>query len=427
MSPYNTDPQRFNYLNHLTAKVPGTYVNYFNTITTEDAGKWLYQELGNTQPAAPAMNYIDEILSFANVNKMDVRMHALMWDFRPQQPGWVSSLIDKAYKGDQVARQTLTNAILNRIDYMVHDRASGYQELDGLNEALLTGKLWSIYGGAGVAYFYNEAMRAAADAGNSNLRIFTNEYKVFQDGDSYANWYINKEIKPIRDQGGQLGGIGMQYYVSKHSPSRMMQVLQNMSGQDLPLVLTEFGVQKGKSARKPPRTWMIHYGCCSARRSHRLHPVGFLERAHLAGGPQRRPVGCQLEPDPRRPGLDPTDATVEHHARRPDRRRKWLSELSGFYGDYDVIIGDQHFDLSLVKGISDYVLNYVDPNLPIFDPSMLVTGLMAVLPENTGGGDPPVFNMVTVPEPSSLVLGVVAAASLMFWGHRQNLRRCLIA
>ena len=58
---------------------------------------------------------------------------------------------------------------------------------------------------------------------------------------------------------------------------------------------------------------------------------------------------------------------------------------------------------------------------------MLVTGLMAELPENTGGGDPPVFNMVTVPEPSSLVLGVVAAASLMFWGHRQNLRRCLKA
>ena len=355
LSPYNTDPQRFNYLNHLTAKVPGTYVNYFNTITTEDAGKWLYQELGNTQPAAPAMNYIDEILSFANVNKMDVRMHALMWDFRPQQPGWVSSLIDKAYKGDQVARQTLTNAILNRIDYMVRDRASGYQELDGLNEALLTGKLWSIYGEAGVAYFYNEAMRAAANAGNSNLRVFTNEYKVFQDGDSYANWYINKEIKPIRDQGGQLGGIGMQYYVSNHSPSRMMQVLQNMSVQDLPLVLTEFGVQKGKSASQaatylddslrllfgtPNATDFILWGFWKGHIWPEA-PNGALWDANWNLTPAGQ-VWTRL--------MQQWNTTLDGLT----ADENGFLNFSGFYGDYDVVIGDQHFDLSLVKGISDY-------------------------------------------------------------------------
>jgi GH35 family endo-1,4-beta-xylanase len=430
LSPYNADPQRFNYMNHLAAKVPGTYVNYFNTVTTEDAGKWLYHEYGTTQPAAPTMDYVDTILDFAAANDMKVRMHNLMWDFRQQQPAWVSTLIDKAKKGDQNARQQLTNSILNRIDYLVNDRASRYVELDGLNEALLTGKLWSLYGGAGVAYFYNKAMEAAAAAGNSNLRIFTNEYNVFQDGsDSYANWYANKEIKLIRDQGGQLGGIGIQYYVSKHNPARIEQTLQNLSGQGIPIALTEFGVQKNQSAASAAKylddTMRLMFGTAEATdfilwgfwKGHIWPeaPNGALWDANWNLTPAGQ-VWTSL--------MQQWNTTLDGLTADPNG----LLNFSGFYGDYDVVIGDQHYDLTLEKGVSDYVLNYVDPNAPIYDPVLVDLAAAPVplspsdepdAPSGSSTSSLTSSQILTVPEPSSIALGVIGGLGLLCLAARK--------
>jgi len=79
-----------------------------------------------------------------------------------------------------------------------------------------------------------------------------NEYNVLQNnGTSYGTFYFN-HINDLRNAGGNVGGIGVQYYPtaangtgtgsSQHSPARIVSTLQNLSVEGLPIVLTEFGV-----------------------------------------------------------------------------------------------------------------------------------------------------------------------------------------
>src|SRR5262249_53305218 len=73
---------------------------------------------------------------------------------------------------------------------------------------------------------------------------------ILLDGpDNYGNWYRDS-IESIRNAGGNVGGIGVQYYVrtAGHSPSKIMQTLQNLSVDGIPITLTEFGVQGGNAS-----------------------------------------------------------------------------------------------------------------------------------------------------------------------------------
>ena len=422
VSPYNTSPSKQAYLDHLTAKVPGTDVNFFNMVTTEDAGTWGFHEPGTTQPAAPDLSYVDDILKYATNNEMKVRLANLMWDFRNEQPAWVGKLLDSARKGDPNARANLTDSINNRIHYLMNDRAGQYVEMVGLNEALLTGKFWGTYGGAGMAYFYNQLMAAAAANGNPDLRILTNEYNVLQNGrDAYGNWYAQQEIKAIRDQGGTIGAIGVQYYVLPgHSPARIMQTLQNLSVQGLPIALTEFGVQKGSSAKAAATylndTMRLIFGLPDALD---FSTWGFWQ-GHISYGARYgalrdtnwnlTPAGQVWQSLMQQWSTTLDDLTADSSG---------LLSFNGFYGDYDVIIGDQHFDLSLVKGTSDYTLNYVDSNAPIFDPP--VVAIQTSPPDKSAeySAGPQESLVVNVPESSSLALGAVAGAGLVLAGLRR--------
>src|SRR4029453_9322094 len=92
---------------------------------------------------------------------------------------------------------------------------------------------------------------AAAQQGGGNVQLFTNEYNVLADGvDSFANWY-RTHVESLREAGGALNGIGIQYYAHEgvgtgnalHSASRIYGALNNLSVAGLPLELTEFGIQ----------------------------------------------------------------------------------------------------------------------------------------------------------------------------------------
>ena len=86
-----------------------------------------------------------------------------------------------------------------------------------------------------------------------------NEYNVLQsNGTNYATFYANN-IDEIRNAGGNVGGIGIQYYPtstgtaigpgdSQHSPARIESTLENLAVQGLPLSLNEFGVGPGGSS-----------------------------------------------------------------------------------------------------------------------------------------------------------------------------------
>src|SRR5439155_21023440 len=147
------------------------------------------------------------------------------------------------------------------------NRAQKYIELDGLNESLHQPAYWNVFGASGMADIYNEIATAAAAAGRPNLGVYLNEYNVLQfspssistagvesGSDPYANWY-RKNYDDVRAAGGTVSGVGVQYYADArttlggnvHSPARILQALQNLSVEGVPISLTEFGLASGTS------------------------------------------------------------------------------------------------------------------------------------------------------------------------------------
>lgn len=260
-----------------------SFINqYFNTIVPSNGGKWSSNEATQNNVT---MQLVDEQLAYAKKHNMTERMHNLIWG-ATQQPTWVNSLVDSALGGSTSAKASLNTAITNRINYYVGgtnsgnaERASNYVELDVLNEELHSPTYQTVLGYSGVANIYNQIRTAAAQAGNPNLRIMTNEFNVLQfspatfnsnsslstsnpsvtqsGSDPYANWY-RQEVEGINNAGfGKVNtGIGFQMYADVNatggnvvSANTMQKALQNLSVEGLPLSMTEFGMANSTNSQ----------------------------------------------------------------------------------------------------------------------------------------------------------------------------------
>ncbi len=235
----------------------------FNSLSAENIGKWSSNE--GTQNNV-SMQGVDTYLNYAGAHDMTARTHNLIWGptsstSSQQQPSWVVSLLNNAAAGDATAKTSLSNAIANRINYYVGGsarRSLRYDEIDVYNESYHTGQnnsyagnYWNVFGTSGIADIYNQVAGAVASAG-ATTKTFVNEYNVLQNtGNNYATYYVN-HINSLRDAGGNVGGVGVQYYPSatagtgsgngQHSPARIISTLQSLSVQGLPISLNEFGV-----------------------------------------------------------------------------------------------------------------------------------------------------------------------------------------
>lgn len=229
----------------------------FNTMVLENDGKWSSDEA--TQNSVD-MTGVNTFLNYAQSHGMTARMHNLIWgptSSGNQQPTWVQNLVSAAASGNTADVTAIQNAIANRISYYVSNEAGKFAQIDVYNESYHTGQAggtdtyWNVLGTSGIASIYNQVAAAIAAKG-SNAVTFTNEYNVFQNSnDNYANWYI-KNIDAIRDAGGNVGEIGIEYYPtasagigtgnSQHSAARIESVLQSLAAQGLPAQVDEFGV-----------------------------------------------------------------------------------------------------------------------------------------------------------------------------------------
>lgn len=242
-------------------------LNHFNSVVPANAGKWAYHE--GTRDVV-TMSGVDRVLQYAQDNKLDARMHAMLWaSNNTQQPGWVETLLNNAVAGNATAKSDLRAEISERIAYYVGDsdadtndgdRSRRYIEVDILNEHEHENRYWNVYGPAGIASIFSEARNAIAAAG-SNARLYLNEYNVLQwSGDNYSNWY-RQDVEAVNSAGfgTVVTGIGIQYYprhnpddelYNPHSPARMMGIFNNLAVTGLPLSLTEFASQNGTDAQK---------------------------------------------------------------------------------------------------------------------------------------------------------------------------------
>ncbi len=349
----------------------------FNTLEPSNAGKW-----ANNEPFQnfTTMSYVDTLLNYAQTNNMNVRMHNLIWG--NQQPTWVNTLLTNAQSTNPTtaanAKSQLMTAIANRINYYIGtngDRSDKYQELDVLNEALRTPPYWKIFGASGIAQIYNMAANAAAAAGNPNLRLYTNEYNVLQFStnpttgaqDPYANWYRQnvEDIQNALPGKPTVSGIGIQYYadsnLANHSPAGIMQALENLSVTGLPLSLTEFQVKNGATAATASQiltdTMRLMYGSPNAT-TFGLWDFwagsasgDYTAAALYDANWNLTPVGQAYE---NLLAQWTTDITAPVNA-------DGTINFNGTFGDYDVIIGNQTFPMTLT-GPGDLTLLTPEPS-----------------------------------------------------------------
>jgi GH35 family endo-1,4-beta-xylanase len=338
----------------------------FNALVPENAGKWASN--AGFSPSFVNMGGVDAILNFAETNDLGVRMHNLIWG--SQQPNWVNGLISQAASGDTTAINTLRAEISERIDYYVADRAQRYYELDVYNESVHTPEYWDIYNDDGIAAIYNEVAQAVAEAGG-DARLFTNEYNVLQDnGDFYGNWYL-RNIEDIVSAGGAVSGIGVQSYENNaigtsqgaHNPARKMQTLQNLSVLGLPITLTEFGVKdptnESDAATMLDETVRLVFGTPNAAgffmwgfwrgEIFRGAAAFYDEDWNLtqAGERWQDLMSAEGDADPNDDWDTQLNAIVDENG---------AISFDGYWGDYELAIGDAMFDLELLKGMSRYSL-----------------------------------------------------------------------
>lgn len=339
----------------------------FNALVPSNGGKWTYNE--NLQDQI-TMEAIDSFLTFAERRGFRARMHNLIWDTN-QQPLWVQNLIAQAVAGDANAKETLRKQIIERIDYYVRNRAKRYVELDVFNESLHQRRYWQIFGAAGTADIFNEVDRALKDAG-SNALTMLNEFNVVQfstdpvagGSDPYANWY-RAHIDEIRNAGGKMSAIGIQYYgdvrtsavlgSATHSAARIQQVYQNLSVTGLPISLTEFSVLPNggtwdwnyaaqimdESVRMtfgtPGATGFMFWGL----RSTAANQFGLVDADWKLTPPGERYQQMMSEWD-----VNLTTAIQDDGA----------IQFNGFYGDYILTVNGQQYALTLVKGQREYLV-----------------------------------------------------------------------
>jgi GH35 family endo-1,4-beta-xylanase len=360
--------------------------SHFNILVPSNMGKWQPNE--NAQNV-PTMTHVDTILNYAQSNNMNVRMHNLIWG--NQQPPWVNTLITNAQSSNPAvsgpAKTNLMNAIVNRIKYYVgdgdndmndEDRARKYAEVDVLNEALREGTYWDIFGAQGIADIYSK-VKDAVDKAGANTRLYTNEYNIFQfannpDGsgaDPYANWY-RRNVEEINNAGfGQVvTGIGIQSIGDPrtalssndvHSAARINQVLQNMSVTGLPVTLTEFSVPSPAGFTLTPQ------------RSAQIYSESLRM---LFGSPDATSFliweawpSPSVTPDGITTIVDSSWNLTQSGQALVDLLDLWTTptqnlivgpdgtiDFTGFYGDYEIKIGSQTFDLALLKGTPAYSL-----------------------------------------------------------------------
>jgi GH35 family endo-1,4-beta-xylanase len=377
-----------------------------NALVPENAGKWSNNEGGRD---SVTMTNVDQILNYAAANGMNARMHNLLWGdngFNGQQPSWVlnnnstSGLLDQAYLGtNPAAKGDLRNEISERIDYYVGtglatDRAHKIVEMDIYNESFHTGadpslpsnlqhNYWNVYGAADIASIYNEVKDTVAAAG-AEMKVFVNEYGVLGGGD-YGRWYL-EHTEAIRQAGLAAGfgdvvdGIGIQHYPGgSQSAGNIMRTLQNLSVQDKPIALTEFGVSSGvdptTAANILSESVRLVFGTANS--------TGFFMWGfHDEGGFSENmfaPAAALYQvanPTGNSPNWNSWTLTPAGHAWQDllgiqdwdgNPNNGWTTQLddlvvapdgtisfNGFWGDYELTIDGQAYPITLTKGQTLY-------------------------------------------------------------------------
>ena len=238
--------------------------NYFNLVGFRNGAKWNpHEQVRDVQTLALQ----DQLLGFAESNKMAVRIHAVGWANDTFHPPWAQTLYTNGLAGNASDAAEFRAELSERLSYLVRDRAHRYDELDVINEDYHKPGYAALYGTNGWAGMYVEAKTNLLAAGG-RARAFVNEFNVLryeiENGSyllSYANWY-RRHIEALEAAAGQpvVDGIGIQGHVNTEAAARAVtpnsirrnfQTLLHLGVLGKPISITEFDVTNDDGAGAP--------------------------------------------------------------------------------------------------------------------------------------------------------------------------------
>lgn len=365
----------------------------FNALGPENAGKWNDTEATRN---SPNMTGVDTILNFARANNFNTRLHTLAYDLDQNDPTWVNNLRTQAVSSAS-AKTDLRNAITSRINYYLpQSRADKVDSVDVFNETYQseccrgTSSYWNVFGASGLAGVFNELNQKM---GSAKTKMYVNESQVliysYNGSDGRAAFFmphIEKLMQASIDAGyGNLvEGIGTQHYpwaIDMHSPSDMLKAMQTYNVTGLPQTITElgafseFGLTSTQAATILGDTMRLAFGNPN---SNGVYLWGF----HRENG------GGNLFT----PGLALYDVNTSNWNTWTitDSGKVWQDKLGiadwdgntangwttktiqalpsngvisfdGYWGDYTITAGGKTYDISLVKGVSNYAITVPEP------------------------------------------------------------------
>lgn len=200
----------------------------FNAATIENSLKWVPLE-GAWGPNF-SLNRAIQTLDYLNARGIQNRGHALVW------PGW-SNLPARlqALQNDPAA---LRQEIYDHIDQVAGAVDGKVVEWDVVNEPRTNDDLMDIFGDSILVDIFNRTEAA------TNARMYINEYNIItEDGNFFTRQEYLNTINYLRNNGVNLGGIGMQGHFNANSLTDIDDVwayLDMFAATGVPITITEY-------------------------------------------------------------------------------------------------------------------------------------------------------------------------------------------
>ncbi|MBN1782236.1 endo-1,4-beta-xylanase [bacterium] len=214
--------------------VPSSFLDYFNQVVPENAGKW-----GSVEGTRDVYNweYLDLAYNFALDNDIPFRFHVLVWG--KQQPGWIDALspAEQAEEVEEWFRLAGERYPLADVVEVVNEAiTSSYDPYPSYYEALggegVTGYDWVLW-----------AFEKARDYFPYS-KLYLNEYNILSNSKS-INKYL--EIIDLLKEEDLIDGVCEQghYFALKYvSVNTLKNNLNKLAGAGLPISITEFDIEE---------------------------------------------------------------------------------------------------------------------------------------------------------------------------------------
>jgi endo-1,4-beta-xylanase len=208
-----------------------TYLSYWNQLTPENSGKWIYNE-----PGRDVYNWggLDQAYNYANQNYLPFKEHTLIWGNPQGEPFWISSLslTEQAEEVEEWIQLVAQRYPFTESVDVVNEPLHEYPVFaDALGGSGATGWDWVIW-----------SFQKARQYFPANTKLLINEYNVVNDANNTSQ-LIN--IVNLLKANNLIDGIGVQaHYFSLRftNVNVITNNLNQLAATGLPIYVSEMEI-----------------------------------------------------------------------------------------------------------------------------------------------------------------------------------------